>query len=63
MVNPILLQMLTLMGEDLEKLEKLPKTIADLDNRVSNLEKQPSTLEPNTDVSLKTPELLLIWFD
>lgn len=37
--NPILIQILTRMGEELEKLEKLPKTIENLDDRISSLEK------------------------
>ena len=36
--SPILLQMLTRMGEELETLEKLPKTVEDLDNRITSLE-------------------------
>jgi hypothetical protein len=48
--NPILLQMLTRMGEELEKLEKLPKAVEDLDSRISNLEKLPLKEEPVNSV-------------
>jgi hypothetical protein len=44
--SPILLPMLTRMGEELERLEKLPKAVEGLDNRISSLEKLSLTEEP-----------------
>jgi hypothetical protein len=48
--NPVLLQMLAKMGEELEKLEKLPKAVEDLDNRIFSLEKVSLKEEPDRSV-------------
>ena len=51
--DPMLLTILTRMGEKLTELENLPNLTANLDQRISNLEKQPTAKVTDIQVPLE----------